>query len=256
MLLLAKIMKLIITENYKELSVRAADLVIEHIQQNPDSVLVLATGNTPLGMFSQLVCAYQRGDVNFQNCSLVELDNYFNISQNDHRNLFNWLAAEFIDRVDIAAENITRFNTASTDPEQETDRIEKEIEKVGGIDLLVLGLGTNGHLGFNEPGSDPESLTRVISLSKASIKSSAQYWGKEEEVPRQGITLGLKTLSGARNTLLLVSGEQKTDILALTLQGPTNTDIPATILQKHQNLCVIADKSAAGNISTIPIIDS
>lgn len=242
-------MKLIITNDYEELSKRAADLVIEYIHQNPAAVLVLATGNTPLGMFAGLVSAYRRGEVSFQNCSLVELDDYFNISQDDHRNLYNWLAAEFINQVDIPAENIVRFNTASTYPKEECARVEQAIADLGGIGLLVLGLGPNGHLGFNEPGSDFESPTRVITLSAASIRSSAQYWGKEEDVPRQGITLGLKNLSAARQTLLLVNGKQKAQIFNSTFQGPVTTGIPATILQQQQNLTVIVDKAAAGNMS-------
>ncbi len=243
-------MKLIVTKDYEALSTRAAGLVIEHIQQYPSSVLVLATGNTPLGMFARLVNAYRRGEVSFHNCSLVELDDYFNISLDDRRSLYKWLAAEFINQVDIPAENIVRFNTASTDAKEECARVEQAIANLGGIDLLVLGLGPNGHLGFNEPGSDFESATRVITLSAASIKSSAQYWGKEEDVPRQGITLGLKILSAARHTLLLVGGKQKTQIFNSTFQGPVTNSIPATILQQQQNLTVIVDKAAAGNIST------
>jgi len=243
-------MKLIVTKDYEALSMRAAGLVIEHIQQNLASVLVLATGNTPLGMFARLVNAYQCGEVSFKHCSLVELDDYFNISLDDHRSLYNWLAAEFINQVDIPAENIVRFDTASARPKEECARVEQAIANLGGIDLLVLGLGPNGHLGFNEPGSDFESPTRVITLSAASIISSAQYWGKEEDVPRQGITLGLKILSVARHTLLLVSGKQKTQILNSTFQSPVTTNIPATILQQHKNLTVIVDKAAAGNIST------
>lgn len=249
-------MKLIVTNDYEELSTRAAGLVIEYIQQNPASVLVLATGNSPLGMFARLVSAYQCGKVSFQHCSLVELDDYFDISQEDHRNLYNWLAAEFINRVDVPAENIVRFNTASTDAEQECARVEQAIANLGGIDLLVLGLGPNGHLGFNEPGSDFASPTRVITLSASSIRSSAQYWGKEEDVPRQGITLGLKTLSAARHTLLLVSGMQKAQIFNRIFQGPVTTNIPATILQQQQNLTVIVDKTAAGNISTASTLSS
>ncbi|MFH1446295.1 MAG: glucosamine-6-phosphate deaminase [Chloroflexota bacterium] len=249
-------MKLIVTDDYEALSTRAAGVVIEYILQNPASVLVFATGRSPLGMFTKLVSAYQRGEVSFKNCSLVELDDYFNISQDDHRNLYNWLAAEFISQVDILAKNIVRFNTASTNPEQECARVEQAIANLGGIDLLVLGLGPNGHLGFNEPGSDFESPTRVITLSAASIKSSAQYWGKEEDVPRQGITLGLKTLSGASHTLLLVSGVQKAEIFKATFKGPITTGIPATILQQYQNLTVIADKAVAADISITSALSS
>ncbi len=237
-------MKQIIADDYEALSAQSAKLVIEYIQQKPTSVLVFPTGNTPLGMFAELVSAFHRKEISFKNCYLIELDDYFNIPLSDYRNLYNWLDAEFISQVDIPAKNIVRFNTASAEPEQECARVEDVIKNFGGIDLLVLGLGPNGHLGFNEPGSDFESITRVITLSTASIKSSAQYWGKEEEVPPQGITLGLKTLSSARHTLLLVSGREKAQIFEATFQKPSTTYLPATILRQFKNLTVVVDKAA------------
>lgn len=242
-------MKNIIKKDYQELSAQAADLVIEQVSKNPASTLVLPTGNTPLGMYACLAATYSRGDVSFKSCHLVELDDYFNIPLDDHRNLFNWLSAEFINQVDLQPSNIFRFETAAAHPEKECRRVEDRVAELGGIDLAVLGLGPNGHLGFNEPGSDFLSTTRIITLSPASISSSAKYWGCEKEVPRQGITLGLKTIMSARKILLLVSGRYKSGILKAALQGPITTQVPASILQEHPNLTVIADQEAAEALS-------
>jgi glucosamine-6-phosphate deaminase len=238
-------MKFIIKKDYQDLSAQAADIVIGQVGKNPTSLLVLATGNTPLGMYACLAAAFQWGDISFKSCHLVELDDYFNIPLDDHRNLFNWLSAEFISQVDLQVSNTFRFDTAASHPGKECRRVKDKLAELGGIDLAVLGLGPNGHLGFNEPGSDFLSTTRIISLSPASITSSAKYWGSEEEVPRQGITLGLKTIMSAREILLLVSGRGKSGILKAALQGPITAEVPASILQKHPNLTVIADQDAA-----------
>lgn len=246
--LFSSTMKLLIKKDYQELSAQAADIVINQVTKNPASTLVLATGNTPLGMYACLASAFQRGDISFKFCNLVELDDYFDIPLDDHRNLFNWLNAEFISQVDLQPSNTFRFDTAASHPGKESRRVDDKLAELGGIDLAVLGLGPNGHLGFNEPGSDFLSTTRIISLSPASITSSAKYWGSEGDVPPQGITLGLGTIMSARKVLLLVSGKGKSGILKAALEGPITTQVPASILQNHPNLTVIVDREAAEGV--------
>jgi glucosamine-6-phosphate deaminase len=224
-------------------------MVIEQISIKPDSVFVLATGNTPLGLYAQLAAAYRRGDVSFRSCSLIELDDYWGIPLEDHRNLYNWLHTELITHVDFLSENITRFNTEAANPAEECLRVDLTMHNLGKIDLVVFGLGPNGHLGFNEPGSDQQSPTRIIELTPASIASSAAYWGSVEEVPRQGVTLGLSSLLAASKILLIVSGKHKAKILKKTLYGPVTTEIPASYLQQHPNLTVIADQDALSDHS-------
>ena len=241
-------MKLKIVKNYQELSELSAKIVSDAVNKKPASVLVLATGNTPLGMFERLVAKSEQGLVDFKNCKLVELDEYYGISLADERNLFNWLERTFINKAGIKAENILRFDSLASDPSEECKRIERVLEAWGGIDLQVLGLGPNGHLGFNEPGSSFNSKTRLIDLSLASVESSARYWGGSERVPRNGMTLGLRTLSSSKETILMVSGESKAEILKQVVSSQETPELPATILKKFANVSIIADQQAAKHI--------
>lgn len=234
-----------IEENYSALSRAAARLVIRQLEEKPDSSLVFATGNTPLGMFDELAGAYQQGRIRFENASLVELDDYYGIPLEDPRNLFNWLRRAFVDRVEFPLRHTARFLTDTSAPAEECARIEQFISASGGIDLQVLGLGPNGHLGFNEPGSALDSRTRVVRLAAASLESSQRYWG-DQPVPEYGLTLGLGTLAAARKTLLLVSGGAKAGILHKVLSSPLDPCLPATALQTYPDVLVLADREAAG----------
>ncbi len=234
-----------IEENYSALSRAAARLVIRQLEEKPDSNLVFATGKTPLGMFDELAAAYQQGRISFENASLVELDDYYGIPLEDPRNLFNWLRRDFLDRVEFPLRNTARFLTDTSAPVEECARIEQFIAASGGIDLQVLGLGPNGHLGFNEPGSALDSGTRVVRLAPASLESSQRYWG-EQPVPEYGLTLGLGTLAAARKTLLLVSGGAKAGILHKVLSSPLDPCLPATALHTFPDVLVLADREAAG----------
>lgn len=241
-------MKIKIVSNYKELSKLAADKVQAAIKQNPASVLVFPTGNTPLGLFEELVKQFELGLIDFSCCSLIELDEYYDIAKDDKRSLFGWLERSLINRVNFNPSNIFRFDSATPEPQAECERIERIIMQLGGIDLLVLGLGRNGHLGFNEPGSSFDSKTRLIELSSASIESNARYWGSQDDVLRQGLTLGLKTLSSSRETIVLVSGQSKSEILRKVLDSPPDPQLPATILESFNHVTVIVDQAGAQHL--------
>jgi glucosamine-6-phosphate deaminase len=246
-------MNLVVTKDYEQLSAAAADAVVECIRQQPDLLLVLPTGNTPLGMYRQLVQRVHGGEVSFEQARLVELDEYLGIELDDPRNLYRWLDAVFITPAGFSPDRVFRFDSTAADPAHEAARIEAALEAEGGIGLLVLGLGPNGHLGFNEPGSPFDSRTRVVDLTAESIESNARYWGGADRVPCcQALTLGLGTLSGARQTVLLVNGAAKADILAETLYGPIGTDVPATLLRQFDNVTVIADDEAASRLNGQP----
>jgi glucosamine-6-phosphate deaminase len=246
-------MNLIVTKDYDQLSAAAAETLVAHIRQQPDSVLVLPTGNTPLGMYRQLVQRAHGGEVSFDQAYLVELDEYLGIELDDPRNLYRWLDEVFITPAGFSPDRVFRFDSTTVDPTQEVARAEAALEAKGGIGLLVLGLGPNGHLGFNEPGSPFDSRTRAVDLTAESIESNARYWGGADLVPCcQALTLGLGTLSGARQTVLLVSGTAKADILAETLYGPIGVDVPATLLRQIDNVTVIADVEAASRLNGQP----
>jgi len=241
-------MKLIILRDEKELSACAANMVIEHIKRNPNGLLVFPTGNTPLGMFENLVSNFQKGAVSFKNSFLLELDEYFGIELNDYRSLFNWLNRTMIQNVDFLPENVFRFISNTLDPDSEIQRIEKIIQSKNGIDLLVLGLGPNGHIGFNEPGSLSTSPTRIVKLSQESLQSNARYWKEDSIVPNSGFTLGMSSILKARKVFLLVQGDLKAEILDSTLNAAISAAIPSTFLRNLDNFYVLADQEAARNI--------
>ncbi len=238
-------MKLVTLQDEKELSVFAANLVIDRLNQNPQSVIVFPTGNTPLGMFEQLVEKYQKGMVSFRDACLIELDEYCGISLDDPCNLFNWLNRTLLQRVDFLPDNIYRFDSAALDPDTEIKRFEKIIKDNNGIDLLLLGLGPNGHVGFNEPGSLASSQTRIVQLSQESLQSNSRYWGEDTLVPSRGFTLGLSEIMSAREVVLLVQGLSKAEILDASINGPISKEVPASYLRSLENYTILADKDAA-----------
>jgi glucosamine-6-phosphate deaminase len=192
-----------------------------------------------------LVAEAQSGAIDFDRCRFAILDEYLGIGGDDRRSLEGWLRRELLGPLGIGPDRVIAFD-ALADASVEAERVERAIAAAGGIDLAILGLGPNGHLGFNEPGSRFDSRTRAIDLTPESIRSNAAYWGSEEAVPRAGFTLGLGTLHAARRLVLLVSGERKHDILARTLAGPVGPQLPATLLRLHPSATIVADRAALG----------
>lgn len=230
-------MKTQIFSDYKSLCAGTADAVVEQLRREPKSVLVFPTGNTPLGLFKELVEQHRSGHVSFDRAHIVVLDEYAGLTPNDPRSLTGWLKRELTTPVNIPSSHLHGFDNGP-------DALEKEIVALGGLGLVVLGLGPNGHLAFNEPGSAYDSRARCIDLTPDSITSNAAYWGSEDRVPRQGLTLGLGTLSEARSLILMVSGEAKRGILEQTLNGSVSPAIPATILRQLQQSQIFADEAA------------
>lgn len=237
-------MQLIVVNHKKDLGKRAAEIVCGFVAENPEACLVFPTGKTPLGMYEELVNRFNAGKVSFKRSSLVELDDYFGIPLADHRNLFAWLKRIFIDRVDFLPERVHRFDTAA-DAGKEARRMEAIVKDLGGIGLLVLGLGPNGHIGFNEPGTTSASPTRVVELTAASLQSNAEYWGRSEVVPRLGITLGMDLLLAAGKTVLLVSGRHKAEVLRQMIREQSSGQFPASYLLQARDLTIITDRAAA-----------
>lgn len=242
-------MKLIILKDEQELSNYAAQMVIDHVKEKPNGLLVFPTGNTPLGMFDSLVLNFQKGLVSFKNSCLLELDEYFGIAINSPLNLFAWLDRTFIQKVDFLPENVFRINSDIHKPELEIQRIENIIQENAGIDLLVLGLGPNGHLGFNEPGSDSTSPTRIVKLTPESLLSNSRYWAEDSIMPTSGFTLGMDSLLKAKKIILLVQGFSKAEILFETLNSKISATIPSTFLRTLENCFILADQEAASKLN-------
>lgn len=230
-------MKLIEAADYDDLSRRTAEIVMAQLRAKPSSLLVVPTGRTPLGLFKALVDAERAGHVDFGAAEFLTLDEYSGIAADDRRRLLLWLRRELLDPLRIPDHAVHALDPTA-EPRAEADRIEALIAKRGGIDLAIVGLGPNGHVGMNEPGSAFGSRTRLVTLTPATIRSNATYWGSEAEVPRTGLTLGLGTLSEA-GMLVLMVGAGKADILARALNDPVSEDLPATALRLHPNSLVV-----------------
>jgi len=245
-------MQLLIVKDEAEFGQTAARLVCEFLAQKPESTLVFPTGNTPLSMYEELVAQFASEKVSFSRATLVELDDYYGIALQDPRNLFAWLQNIFLRQVDFRPVRLFRFNTEAEDAAAEAARMESILQAHGGIDLLVLGLGPNGHIGFNEPGSELLGETRVVNLTHESLISNARYWGEIDNVPSQGFTLGLNVLRKAAKTILLVNGSHKAGILKQMVEGPITDLLPATYLREMPNVLVLANAAAASLLSRKP----
>ncbi len=238
-------MRLIAADDYDGLGRQAAGLVIDQLRDKSASLLVMPTGETPLGMFHDLVAAAAAGAVNFAHARFVTLDEYAGIGQADRRRLLLWLWRALLDPIGVGEDRVVAFDPTA-EPVAEAARVEAAIAAHGGIDLAVVGLGPNGHLGFNEPGSAFDCRARRVTLSPASILSNAAYWGSEADVPREAFTLGLGTLRDAARLILIASGGRKRSILDRTLNGDISEDVPATLLRMHPDGVVVADRGALG----------
>ena len=237
-------MELIIVDDYEALSRAAADQLIQAMREQPAAAIVAATGNTPMGMYIELAQYRSRGLIDTSRLRVFQLDAYLGLAPDDHRALFSWTRRSFIEPLGIAEANVVRLAGDSPDPWEACRRYEAAVREAGGFDISILGLGPNGHLGFNEPPSPPEAPTRVVDLTPESIMSNARYWGGEDQVPRQALTCGMDLLLAARRTLLLVSGIHKHQVLHRALEGPQIPEVPASYLQSAPNVTVLADRAA------------
>jgi glucosamine-6-phosphate deaminase len=248
--------RLLVTEDYAALSRAGADLIVGVIRANPAAAMVLATGETPMGVYRALAVRRQRGEFDTLRLRIFQLDAYLGLAAGDPRSLSGWLARSVLEPLGIPEANVVRLPGDSPDPQAACRAYDAAVRAAGGFDLAVLGLGPNGHLGFNEPPSDAGASTRVVALTEASLQSNARYWGATDQVPRAAITAGMDILLAARQTLLLVSGEHKRKILRRTVVGPVNPQVPASYLQRAADVTVIADRAAWATGPTLASADT
>jgi glucosamine-6-phosphate deaminase len=227
------VVNLIVKAGYDEVSVGAARIVAETVQAIPNARLCLPTGRTPRGMYRELIRLHRTERLDFSRVRVFQLDEYIGLRPGHPETFKSYLWREFLNHVNVRRANIHFI---------END-YEEVIRSNGGIDLLVLGIGINGHLGFNEPGSETDSRTRIVDLAGSTINGMRHTFAPDE-LPHQAVTIGIATIMEARRILLLASGTEKASILAKALGDPVTTALPASILQLHANVTVIADQDA------------
>lgn len=236
--------ELIVEDNADAASSRAADIVAAAISRKPRLSVVFATGNSPMALYAELARRQAEGLVDARGVKAFQLDAYLGTADTDPRSLFGWMDRAVLQPLSIPPERVVRFPERIDDPQAACEAFAQEIERSGGFDLSILGLGPNGHLGFNEPPSDETATTRAIGLTPESVASNAVYWGGEDHVPRGALTVGMDALLAARQTVLVVLGARKHAILHAALEGPVTPDVPASFLQGAANVTVVADRAA------------
>lgn len=237
-------MRLIEVKNYEEMSVRAARIIAAQVILRPDSVLGLATGSTPEGAYRYLSDWCERGQLDFQQVRTVNLDEYIGLSGENVNSYRYFMEQHLFRHINIERKNTQVPDGRAADIAEECRRYETIISAYGGIELQLLGLGHDGHIGFNEPADHFEMETHAVRLAEQTIQANSRLFDGESQVPREAITMGIRAIMQARRILLLVSGKDKAEILKRALCGPVTPEVPASILQMHGDLTVIADVEA------------
>lgn len=230
-------------ESYRELSRKAVTIVASQVLKKPDSVLGLATGATPLGLYEGLRELYHGGLITFAQISTFNLDEYLGLAKSDSHSYAHFMEEHLFRHTDIDPNQVHLLDGMTQDTGAECERYEAAIENAGGIDLQVLGMGRNGHIGFNEPGSPLGGRTRLVHLSEDTIARNSAWSGAS--VPRKSLSMGLRTIMNARNILLLASGKDKAAALVDAIEGPVTPEVPASVLQLHPSVAIIADRTSA-----------
>lgn len=232
-------MRFFTVDTYEKMSRQAANILSAQIILKPDSVLGLATGSSPLGIYRQLIRWYQKGDVDFSLCRSVNLDEYVGLDEKDPQSYHAFMKENFFDHINIRPENTHIPSGIARDFAGQCREYDLLIESLGGIDLQLLGIGLDGHIGFNEPDSCFVGGTHVVDLHESTVKANSRFFQNEGEVPRQAVTMGMVSIMHAGKILLIAAGKKKKEILQKAFYGPITPEVPASILQLHPDLTVI-----------------
>ena len=241
-------MEVIIKESYEEISKEAAEIIRDAIHLKPNLVLGLATGSTPIGTYKELIRMYKQGELDFSKVVTFNLDEYVGLPPTHDQSYHYFMHENLFNHININPANVHVPSGVAEDFDRYCQWYEDEIAKAGGIDLQVLGIGSDGHIGFNEPGSPLESRTRIVTLTEETINDNSRFFERKEDVPKSAITMGVGTIMEARFCLLLANGEKKADPVEALVEGPITTQVTASALQMHPNATVIIDKDAASKL--------
>ena len=241
-------MRIYCEKDYNAMSRRAAAVIAAQVVSKPDCVLGLATGSTPIGAYKQLVEWHRQGDLSFAQVHSVNLDEYVGLAPTHDQSYRYFMQNNLFDHVDILPENTNVPNGLAADAAVECARYEDVVRALGYADLQLLGLGRNGHIGFNGPCAEFPVATHLVDLTESTIEANARFFASAGDVPRQALTMGIGTIMRARSILVVASGADKAEAVRKTVNGPVTPEVPASILQLHPNVTIIGDEAALSGL--------
>lgn len=231
-------------KDYQDMSRKMANILSAQVILHPNCVLGLATGSTPLGIYRQLIDWYCKGDIDFSGVTAINLDEYKDLAPDDEQSYSYFMRENFFRHINIKQENTFIPYGPAKDPAAECARYDDIIERHGGIDMQLLGIGRNGHIGFNEPGGAFELGTHLVALTESTIEANRRFFAGREDMPRHAFTMGIRSIMQARHIVLAVAGEEKADIVRESFCGPVTPHLPASVLQLHNRVTLVGDKAA------------
>lgn len=237
-------MKIIKAKDYEEMSRRAANVISAQVIMKPDCVLGLATGSSPIGTYKKLIERYEMGDLDFSEVKTANLDEYRGLTTDNDQSYHYFMRTNLFDHINIKTENLNIPNGSNPDAAAECARYDARIKELGGIDLQLLGMGHNGHIGFNEPADVFVQGTNCVDLQESTIEANKRFFASIDDVPRQAYTMGIGTIMNARKILVVVSGADKAPIVKKAFFGPVTPQVPASVLQLHPDVTIVADEAA------------
>ena len=237
-------MKVIVVKDYEEMSLKAFEVMAEVVKNKPNAVLGLATGSTPIGLYKNMIKDHKENGTSYKDIKTVNLDEYAGLDYSSDQSYVYFMRSNLFDHIDIDLNNTNIENGKATDRQAECDRYNKLLEEMQ-QDIQVLGIGSNGHIAFNEPGTPFGSVTHIVDLAESTIKDNSRMFASIDEVPRQAFTMGLKNIMNAKKVLILANGANKAKAVYGLVKGEVTENLPASVLQLHPDCVVIADESAA-----------
>lgn len=237
-------MRIIETKTYEEMSKKAANIIASLVTLKPDCMLGLATGSSPIGTYDELVKKYEAGDLDFSEVTTVNLDEYKGLPKENEQSYYYFMHEYLFDKVNIDPEKTYLPDGMNLNSEEEANRYEELVKSLGIVDLQLLGLGRNGHIGFNEPGDHFEDGTHCVNLKESTIEANKRFFASADDVPKQAYSMGIGTIMRAKKILLVVSGEEKAQALKDTLYAPISPEVPGTVLRLHKDVTIVADEAA------------
>lgn len=241
-------MKIIRAKDYNDMSRKAANIISAQVIMKPHCVLGLATGGTPVGTYAQLIDWYNKGDIDFSEVTTVNLDEYRGLPRNHEQSYWYFMHKNLFNSINVQPDHIFVPNGSNPDADAACKEYDDIIHMVGGVDLQLLGIGHDGHIGFNEPGAAFELGTHCVDLTEETIDANTRFFGNRDDVPRQAYTMGIKTIMQARKVLMVANGADKADIIKKAFFGPVTPEVPASILQMHPDFILVGDEAALSKV--------